>query len=127
MMMDVDRRISPVAEPQSQPKEEKRQDARRRGSHAVWIALGVGMPVRECVLWNESEGGANLSPRAPNEFDLGKIPDVFFIYMSPDVAARSRRRCQVMWRSGTHIGVKFLPDAAKAPGQSPVSRNAAES
>jgi hypothetical protein len=34
------------------------------------------------------------------------IPDVFHLYMTLDFA--SRRRCRVVWRSKTQIGVKFL-------------------
>jgi hypothetical protein len=34
------------------------------------------------------------------------IPDTFHIYMTLEFS--SRRRCRVVWRSGTQIGVEFL-------------------
>ena len=34
------------------------------------------------------------------------IPDIFHIYMTLDVS--SRRRCRVVWRSKTQVGVEFL-------------------
>lgn len=103
-----------MTEAQRQARAEQRLDVRRKGTHSVWISLAVGMPVREFVLWNESEGGAKLSPRDPGGTDLAKIPDVFFVYMSADAAADSRRRCQVVWRTERHVGIKFLPNATRS-------------
>jgi len=34
------------------------------------------------------------------------IPDIFHIYMTLDLG--SRRRCRVVWRANTQIGVEFL-------------------
>ena len=70
--------------------------------------------MRECSLWDHSEGGAKLSPIKNSSFDLGAIPDDFYVYMSPDLDFLSRRRCHVAWRSKTHVGIQFQSEARKA-------------
>jgi PilZ domain len=67
----------------------------------VVVAGSVGQQLRECTVWDESENGARLVVEAPE-----KIPDLFHIYMTLDFS--SRRRCRVIWRSKTQVGVEFL-------------------
>ena len=66
-----------------------------------WYVSLIGQQLRECTVWDESETGARLVVDAPET-----IPDSFHIYMTLDFT--SRRRCRVVWRSGTQIGVEFL-------------------
>jgi hypothetical protein len=66
-----------------------------------WFVGSIGQQLRECTVWDESDTGARLVVDAPET-----IPDVFHLYMTLDFA--SRRRCRVVWRSKTQIGVKFL-------------------
>jgi hypothetical protein len=66
-----------------------------------WYVKAVGQQLRECTVWDESENGARLVVEAPET-----IPDLFHIYMTLDFS--SRRRCRVIWRSKTQVGVEFL-------------------
>jgi PilZ domain len=61
----------------------------------------VGEQLRECTVWDESETGARIIVDAPET-----VPDTFHIYMTLDFS--SRRRCRVVWRSKSQIGVEFL-------------------
>lgn len=70
-----------------------------------WIALGKGMQLLECTVWDESENGARLVIGG-----AAHAPDEFYLYLSLDFM--SRRRCRVAWRSDTQIGVEFLRDDA---------------
>jgi hypothetical protein len=66
-----------------------------------WYVSSIGQQLRECTVWDESETGARLIVGAPEA-----IPDIFHIYMTLDFS--SRRRCRVVWRSKTQVGVEFL-------------------
>jgi hypothetical protein len=66
-----------------------------------WFVGSVGEQLRECTVWDESITGARLVVDAPEA-----IPDTFHIYMTLDFS--SRRRCRVVWRSNTQIGVEFV-------------------
>jgi hypothetical protein len=66
-----------------------------------WYVGSIGEQLRECTVWDESETGARLVVDAPEA-----IPDTFHIYMTLEFS--SRRRCRVVWRSGTQIGIEFL-------------------
>jgi hypothetical protein len=73
------------------------------------------MPVQEFRLWDASEGGAKLSPAASAEFDPSQVPNVFYVYMSPDLDFQSRRQCQLVWRSKSQLGIQFIRAEPKAP------------
>ena len=66
-----------------------------------WYVSAIGQQLRECTVWDESETGARLVVDASET-----IPDIFHIYMTLD--SSSRRRCRVVWRSKTQVGVEFL-------------------
>ena len=66
-----------------------------------WLVGAIGQQLRECTVWDESETGARLLVDASET-----IPDIFHIYMTLDFS--SRRRCRVVWRSKTQVGVEFL-------------------
>jgi hypothetical protein len=64
-----------------------------------WDVSSIGQQLRECTVWDESETGARLLVDA-------SVPDIFHIYVTLDFS--SRRRCRVVWRSKTQVGVEFL-------------------
>jgi hypothetical protein len=91
--------MSDAAHGQEPPgaREGERALVRRCG----WYVRSVGQQLRECTVWDESKNGARLVVDAPETF-----PDLFHIYMTLNFS--SRRRCRVVWRSKTQIGVEFL-------------------
>ena len=80
---------------------EARKNQRALVRRCGWYVGSVGQQLRECTVWDESENGARLVVDAPETF-----PDLFHIYMTLNFS--SRRRCRVVWRSKTQIGVEFL-------------------
>ena len=94
--------------------ENKRKHVRRSLSYPARIDTGDGSPPRECLLNDASEEGAQIAVAAPKE-----LPDSFTLILGFDGTAR--RRCRVMWRSETRIGVKFIRDPSQAKAKSVVS------
>ncbi len=80
---------------------ETRSSQRSLVRRSSWFVGSVGEPLRECVVWDESESGARLIVDAPET-----VPDTFHIYMTLDFS--SRRRCRVVWRASKQVGVEFL-------------------
>ncbi|MBI2714230.1 MAG: PilZ domain-containing protein [Rhizobiales bacterium] len=80
---------------------EKRKARRRSLERRVWIDLGDGSPVVECVLRDISNTGGKLLFTAPKE-----LPDQFVLRLSMD--GRVARKCRGVWKSGNEIGVTFL-------------------
>jgi len=83
------------------PMDELRREPRAVVQRPGWIALGKGMKLLECTVWDESENGARLGIAG-----AGQLPDEFYLYFSLDFM--SRRHCRVVWRSDKQAGVKFL-------------------
>ncbi len=77
---------------------EKRDGVRREISRKIYIATGVSPPL-ECQLLDISERGARIRVGAP-----GSAPQEFLVQLGQGLA----RWCQVVWRSDTAIGVKFI-------------------
>ena len=94
--------------------DELRKEPRAVVHRPGWIALGKGMQLLECTVWDESENGARLVIQG-----AGHAPDEFYLYLSLDFM--SRRRCRVAWRSEREIGVEFVPEPAR-----PIKRNDAD-
>jgi len=80
---------------------EARSSQRALVRRCGWYVSSIGQQLRECSVWDESETGARLLVDAPET-----IPDIFHIYMTLDFS--SRRRCRVVWRGKTQIGLEFL-------------------
>ena len=87
---------------------EKRKNPRRTVTYPAFLDLGEGLPARECTLCDASQEGAQLAVAEPNS-----LPDQFILALSSDRAAR--RRCRVIWRTETQVGVKFLKDRKARP------------
>ncbi len=67
------------------------------------MVLDGGTARIACVLWDISEGGARIAAAHGNA-----LPDVFGLFLTKD--GKSRRFCQVVWRRGAQLGVRFVSD-----------------
>lgn len=77
--------------------DDKRLSARQRTFKGGSISLPTG--ILECTVRNLSETGALI------EFsDLVLVPDAFLLIIKPELL---RRSCEVAWRVGRRIGVRF--------------------
>ncbi len=78
----------------------KKRDARRSVQQAGWITLDGGFAARPCQVLDLSASGAKLTVEDPtsvsNKIKLGFSRD-----------GRSARSCDVIWRRGKTLGVKF--------------------
>ena len=79
----------------------KTREIRRKQSTAAWIATPGAFALRECRILDISTSGAKLS--IPEGTDLTSR---FHLTFSP--STRQGRACEVRWRKGSLIGVKFV-------------------
>ena len=84
-------------------RREQRKTKRTHRRQAAWVVLDGGVAKIPCVLWDISEGGARIAAAHG-----GALPAVFGLFLSKD--GKSRRFCQVVWRRGTQLGVRFVAD-----------------
>jgi hypothetical protein len=82
-------------------KERNKRDARRSVRQSGWITLDGGFAARPCEVIDLSTSGAKLT--LAEAVSLGPKLRLAF---SRD--ARTGRNCEVIWRRGTTIGVKFV-------------------
>jgi hypothetical protein len=99
-----------ITEPFIMQFADKRKTLRRAVTYPASIDLGDGSPPRECQLCDASQEGAQLQVAEPDS-----IPDEFTLALSSDGAAR--RKCRVVWRTTTQIGVEFLRESTKSHGR----------
>jgi hypothetical protein len=59
-----------------------------------------GWPIGECKTIDISEGGAKIMWSSSEE-----VPIEFFLSLSKD--GKVRRHCQLKWRAGNEIGIRF--------------------
>jgi len=83
---------------------DKRKARRAHRRQAAWVVLDGGTAKIPCVLWDISEGGARIAAAHG-----GALPDVFGLFLNKD--GKSRRYCQVVWRRGGQIGVRFVDES----------------
>lgn len=88
----------------SRPREQ-RKTKRTHRRQAAWVVLDGGGAKISCVLWDISEGGARLAAAHGNA-----LPDVFGLFLTKD--GKSRRFCQVVWRRGGQLGIRFVAEDA---------------
>jgi hypothetical protein len=89
-------------------RESRRDQRKTRRTHrrqAAWVVLDGGVAKIPCVLWDISEGGARIAAAHG-----GALPDVFGLFLNRD--GKSRRFCQVVWRRGHQLGVRFVAEEA---------------
>jgi hypothetical protein len=91
----------------SQPAQQRRRLLRRTRYHSSWIAFENDIRSYECQVLDISADGAKLiadiDARIGATFRLSAVPQAIV-----------RRSCEVVWRKGRTIGVKFVPETAKA-------------
>ena len=78
-------------------KREMRKSVRQPG----WITLDGGFAARRCVVQNLSSTGAKITIDDPN-----MLPAKLRLAFTRD--ARTGRPCEVVWRRGKSVGVKFV-------------------
>jgi hypothetical protein len=79
----------------------KKRETRKSVSQPGWITLDGGFAARQCVVKDLSATGAKVTIDDPNS-----LPAKLRLAFSRD--ARTGRRCEVVWRRGNSVGVKFV-------------------
>jgi len=80
----------------------RRRKVRKPGALQACIFGLDGAKLVACQTVNFSDGGAKIVVSSGAE-----IPREFLLIFSTD--GKVRRRCQMMWRNGGDIGVRFVP------------------
>ncbi len=84
-------------------RREQRKAKRTHRRQAAWVVLDGGVTKIPCVLWDISEGGARIAAAHGNA-----LPDVFGLFLNKE--GKARRFCQVVWRRGSQLGVRFVEE-----------------
>ena len=79
----------------------KKREARKSLRQPGWITLEGGFAARQCVVHNMSSTGAKITIDDPN-----MLPAKLRLAFTRD--ARTGRPCEVVWRRGKSVGVKFV-------------------
>jgi hypothetical protein len=79
----------------------KKREARKSLRQPGWLTLDGGFAARPCVVQDMSTTGAKLTIDDPNV-----LPGKLRLAFSRD--ARTGRNCEVVWRRGKALGVKFV-------------------
>ena len=80
---------------------DKKRAARKSVSQPGWITLEGGFAARQCVVHDMSITGAKVTIE-----DSNSLPAKLRLAFSRD--ARTGRPCEVVWRRGKSVGVKFV-------------------
>ena len=79
----------------------KKRDVRRSVQHTAWVTLEGGFAARPCMVQDMSASGAKITVD-----DSSALPAKLRLAFSRD--ARTGRACEVVWRQGKSLGVKFV-------------------
>ena len=79
----------------------KKREARKSLRQPGWITLEGGFAARQCVVEDMSTAGAKITVDHPEV-----LPAKLRLAFARD--ARTGRTCQVIWRRGKSLGVKFV-------------------
>jgi hypothetical protein len=79
----------------------KKREARKSLYQPGWITLDGGFAARQCVVRDMSSTGAKLTME-----DSSALAGRLRLAFSRD--ARTGRKCEVIWRRGKSLGVKFV-------------------
>jgi len=79
----------------------KKREVRKSLRQPGWITLDGGFAARPCVVQDMSATGAKITIDDPN-----MLPAKLRLALLRD--ARTGRPCEVVWRSGKSVGVKFV-------------------
>lgn len=85
---------------------QKSRPPRARRNQEAWLVADEGFALRPCKVTDLSDGGARL------ELDVAeRLPKFFRLIFSR--TTRAGPQCEMRWRRGRSVGVKFLPAARK--------------
>ncbi len=79
----------------------KKRESRKSLQQSGWITLDGGFAARPCVVQDMSTTGAKVTID-----DSNSLPAKLRLAFSRD--ARTGRPCEVVWRRGKTVGVKFV-------------------
>jgi hypothetical protein len=79
----------------------KKRDVRRSVQQAGWITLDGGFAARQCTVLDMSATGAKIVVDDPTS-----VTARVRLALSRD--ARTGRHCEVVWRRGKTLGVRFV-------------------
>ena len=79
----------------------QKRETRKSLSQPGWITLEGGFAARQCVVHDMSSTGAKVTIEDPNT-----LPAKLRLAFSRD--ARTGRPCEVVWRRGKSVGIKFV-------------------
>lgn len=79
----------------------KKREARKSLQQPAWITLEGGFAARRCMVQDISTAGAKIVVDDP-----AIVPARLRLAFARD--ARTGRTCQVIWRRGKSLGVKFV-------------------
>lgn len=79
----------------------KKRESRKSLQQSGWITLDGGFAARPCVVQDMSATGAKVTID-----DSNSLPAKLRLAFSRD--ARTGRACEVVWRRGKTVGVKFV-------------------
>ena len=79
----------------------KKREVRKSLQQSGWITLDGGFAARPCLVQDMSSTGAKVTIDDPNV-----LPAKLRLAFSRD--ARTGRNCEVVWRRGRSVGVKFV-------------------
>jgi hypothetical protein len=79
----------------------KKREARKSVQQSGWVTLDGGFAARQCVVHDLSSSGAKITVD-----DASVLTGRLRLAFTRD--ARTGRSCQVVWRRGKSLGVKFV-------------------
>ena len=79
----------------------RKREARKSLRQPGWITFDGGFAARQCVVEDLSATGAKVTLEDPNT-----LPAKLRLAFTRDV--RTGKNCEVVWRRGRSVGVKFV-------------------
>jgi hypothetical protein len=79
----------------------EKRETRKSLQQDGWITFDGGFAARPCLVQDMSSSGAKITIHDPNT-----LPAKLRLAFSRD--ARTGRRCEVVWRRGKTVGIKFV-------------------
>jgi hypothetical protein len=81
---------------------ERRRSSRHVINRIAKLQFTGGMPSRDCVVTDISDGGVRLYIEGID------VPDEFVLLLSDGEGNTRPRECRVVWRLGFELGAEFL-------------------
>jgi hypothetical protein len=80
--------------------QDKRRASRKPIRYFGWIATAEAGVMQRCLISDVSDTGARIDVQS-----IDRVPDRFTLLLTRN--AKMRRVCEVIWRQGTGLGVRF--------------------